>query len=860
MVDERKEGEGVMDEPASSVPAENRDGGKKPRGIRRALLRLLAFSIVAGLLGLAGVVGIFLYYGRDLPSFDAVTDYAPPQVSRIYDRKGEPVAELFHERRTVVSIDQIPEVLTQAVVAAEDAAFYQHAGLDYVGIARALLMDVRQMRLAQGASTITQQVVKNLVLSPERSVARKVKEAILARRLEQNLSKDEILSLYLNHIYFGHGRYGVEEAAQFYFGKPVTDLSLGEAALLAGLPQSPGRLSPLRNPKRAKARQTYVLEQMAKNGFITPAQAKQEIAQPIAAVGRELSSPGAYYIEEVRRHLVETYGEQLVYEGALRVEIAMDSRLQALADRAIREGLEEVERRAGFRAPELSVADTVLKAVRAKLFGPAQAPAGEDDDEPSSIVTGWDLSGAVAETVASAEALAKAARRVVLEPGAELVAPVASVSDAEAVLDLGSTEGAVGFETMKWARPYGPTKWTAAPKKAGDVLASGQLVRVRVRAAPESAADGPKGDEAGKTPARWQLELVPLPQVQGALVSIEPQTRHVVALAGGYDFAASHFNRATQARRQPGSCFKPFVYAAALSSGRFTTASILNDAPDLFRDPWTGKEWKPQNYEKDVFEGPMMLREALSKSKNTISVRLIEAVGPEAVIDLARRAGISSELPENLTLGLGTGEVTPLELANGFATFASLGERADPILLTRVVDRDGKVLEEHHAVPEETIPPGVAFITCSLMKSVVEMGTGMRAQELRRPVAGKTGTASGNRDAWFAGFTPGLAATAWVGYDDHAPLGRSETGGRAALPIWLEFMKGAHEGVPVAELEKPADVEEVRIDPQSGLRAHEEGPGRLEVFVEGTAPTEYATPPGQVDPRKLFLEDSGGAW
>ncbi|MGI5863976.1 MAG: penicillin-binding protein 1A [Myxococcales bacterium] len=871
---ERKEGEGAMDDLASGIPAGNREGGKKPRGIGRALLRLLVFFLAAGLLGLAGVVGIFLYYGRDLPTFDAVTDYDPPQVSRVFDRNGEPVAEFFHERRTVVPIDKIPKVLTQAVVAAEDAAFYQHAGLDYAGIARALLMDVRQMRLAQGASTITQQVVKNLVLSPERSVARKVKEAILARRLEQNLSKDEILSLYLNHIYFGHGRYGVEEAAQFYFGKSVTDLSLGEAAMLAGLPQSPGRLSPLRNPKRAKARQTYVLEQMVKNGFITAAQARQEIAKPIAAVGREISSPGAYYVEEVRRHLVETYGEKLVYEGALRVEIAMDSRLQAIADRAVRAGLEDVERRAGFRAPELSVADKVLEQARAKLFDSGNAPAGEDDDEPLGVPTGWDFSGATAESVASVDALAQAARRVALEPGAELVAPVASVSDSEAVLDLGSAEGAIAFESMKWARPYGPTKWTAAPKRAGDVLAAGQLVRVRVLAAPEggsaglraggrepaSAPDSSKKDEAKKKPARWQLVLVPVPQVQGALVALEPKPRHVVALVGGYDFAASHFNRATQARRQPGSCFKPFVYAAALSSGRFTTASILNDAPDVFRDPWTGKEWKPQNYEKDVFEGPMTLREALSKSKNTVSVRLIEAVGPEAVIDLARRAGIGSELPENLTLGLGTGEVTPLELANGFATFAALGVRADPILLTRVVDRNGKVLEEHHAVPEETIPPGVAFIATSLMQSVVESGTGARAQELRRPVAGKTGTASGNRDAWFAGFTPGLVASAWVGYDDHAPLGRSETGGRAALPIWLEFMRGAHEGAPVAEFEKPADVEEVRIDPQSGLRAHEDGPGRLEVFVEGTAPTEYATPPGQVDPRKLFLEDRGGEW
>jgi penicillin-binding protein 1A len=721
------------------------------------------------------------------------------------------------------------------------------------------------MKLAQGASTITQQVVKNMVLSSERSITRKVKEAILARRLEQNLSKDEILFLYLNHIYFGHGRYGVEEASRFYFDKPVGKLTLGEAALLAGLPQSPARLSPVRHPDRAKARQIYVLNQMVENGMITRAAANAEIARPLHVVGKELDAPGPYYTEEIRRTLVERYGEELIYEGGLRIDIGMDAEIQRAADKAIRQGLEEVEHRAGFRAPELSVSREILTALRATaVSAKPEEPEGQaDEDEKGGGDEGggpkaWDFSAATAEGVGKAATLAKQVKIVPLAVGIEVVAPVLSVSDGEAVLDLGSVEGSIPFERMKWARPYAPAKWTAAPKKASDVLSRGALVRVRVLEMPRAAATPAKASKAKAKPqlaTRASLELAPIPEVQGALVVIDPETRQVVALSGGYDFSASSFNRATQAHRQPGSAFKPFVYAAALASGKFTTASILNDAPDVFRDPWTGKEWKPQNFEKDEFDGPMMLREALAKSKNTISVRLIEAIGPEAVIDLARRAGISSQLPENLTLALGTGEVSPLELANAYTTLAAMGKRADPILVSRVTDATGKVLEEQHAVPEETIPPAIAYITTSLMRSVVETGTGMRASELNRPIAGKTGTASGNRDAWFSGFSPALVATAWVGYDDHSPLGHSETGGRAALPIWLDLMKAALQDQPLTDFVVPAGVEEVLIDPETGLRAAEGAPGRTEVFVEGTAPEDYAQPPGQVDPRELFLED-----
>jgi len=420
--------------------------------------------------------------------------------------------------------------------------------------------------------------------------------------------------------------------------------------------------------------------------------------------------------------------------------------------------------------------------------------------------------------------------------------PVSAVSEAEALFELGTRTGRVTLEALRWTRL----------KKASDAFAPGHLVRVRVVSLPPKPAEG-------VDPSPVELDVVPLPKVQGALVAIDPKTRHVVALTGGYDFARSSYNRATQAKRQPGSSFKPLVYAAALASGKYTTASILNDAPDIIRDPWTGAEWQPQNYERGEYEGPMTLREALAKSKNTISVGLIQAIGHEAVVDFARRAGIGSELPASLTLALGSGEVLPIELANAYTTLATMGQRADPILITRVTDSDGKVLEVHRAVPEETLPPAVAYIVTSLMERVIEIGTGVRAKELRRPVAGKTGTASDNKDAWFSGFTADYVATVWVGFDTPASIGRGETGGKAALPIWLSFMLGAHERLPASDFPVPPGIEKVRIDPLTGMRTQDDS-GRLEVFAAGTAPTELAPRAGEADPNLLFLEDGGRRW
>ncbi|MBI5545017.1 MAG: PBP1A family penicillin-binding protein [Deltaproteobacteria bacterium] len=849
-----------MSEQQVNPPPDESRQARKGSALRLAL-KLLAVGLLVAVLGTGGVVGLFAYYGRELPSFEKLEDYHPPETTRVYDRDGAQVAEFAHERRTVVPKERIPTLLKQAVISAEDASFYQHKGLDYVGIARAALKDLTQLRMAQGASTITQQVVKNMVLSPERSMARKVKEAILARRLEQNLSKEDILHLYLNHIYFGHSRYGIEEAAQHFFGKPVDRLGLGEIALLAGLPQSPERLSPIKHPDRAKARQAYVLKQMVENGFITKAQADQEASRPVPLALRSFEAVGPYYAEEVRRQLVERYGEAMVYEGGMRIDLGMDRALQAIADQQLEVGIEELDHKIGFKALETSVDLQALDAVRAKLLEKMKAAGSRDPSHPTAAI--WDFSKATG-TKAGSDQLLSALDVRELRKGAHAVVPVSTVSEDAATFDLGTRRGVVGFEQLKWARPYSPGKWTQPPKRASDVLAAGQLVRIRVLEVPAAPASVPAGTsgQAGKAvdDPPVPVALASVPQVQGALVVVDPQTRHVVAMAGGYDFSASPFNRATQAHRQPGSCFKPILYGAALASGRFTPASIVNDAPDLFRDPWTGKEWRPKNFEDNEFEGPMILRRALARSKNTVAVRLIDAIGAQAVIDLARKAGINSQLTESLTLALGTGEVSPLELANAYATFAALGKRAEPLLIVRVTDRSGKVLEEHHAVPEETIPPAVAYVLTSMLRSVIEYddGTGHAASQLKRPIAGKTGTASDGRDAWFAAYTPDLVAAVWTGFDDHSSMGQSMTGGRAALPIWMGFMREALEKRPRIDFPMPPGVEVVAIDPKTGLRAPDGAPGRQEFFVEGTVPKDFAPKPGEADKNLLFLEDGGG--
>lgn len=831
--------------------------------------RLLVAAVVGLLLAVAVSVGAWLYFSRDLPSVEELKTWRPPQVTKVTCRDGSTCAEFYLQRRTWVDITKAPEHVRDSFLAAEDADFYQHQGLDYVGIIRSALKNLKPGGMKSGASTISQQACRLLLLSQERTLSRKIREWILTPRMEEALTKDEILNLYVNSIYFGHGRYGVEEAALFYFGKHTHELTLGEAAVLAGTVQLPHRINPLTNIVKAKKRQRYVLSQLASHGFVKQSLVDQALEAPIVLGPRPPNPVGAYYAEEVRKQLVARYGETTVLEKGLRVQIAMDPKLQAAAEASLKDGLEAVDRRQGYRGPvgkvdaqrfqdlrpllvqrlaeagkrkpdERLVADlTVLKDW--------QAPAEEEGADPLADPDEAVDTGEPPDT--EAEKLAHAVGVRTVAEGLETVGVVLSVDDAKgaAQVDLIGVTAQLDFASSKWARRRTDGKVGAFPAKLSEVVAPGELVRVRLgRALPASQV--------------LAATLAQVPAVQGAVVGIDPKDRTVVAMVGGYDFATSPFNRATQARRQPGSSFKPFLYGAALDSGKFTPVSVVNDAPEAIRDPYTGKLWKPQNYEKGGFEGPMSLRTALTYSKNTVSVRLIEALGPDAVIAFAQRAGIHSALPQNLTLALGTGEVQMLEIANAYTTLQTQGLYAEPVMLVRVADSSGKVLEEHHAAPEPAISPATAFLTTSLMRSVVEQGTATAVKELNRPAAGKTGTASEYRDAWFSGFTADYVASAWVGFDDHEPLGPGETGGRAALPVWLGFMKAAHQGLPVRDFTPPEGVVEVKIDPLTGLLAGSKVPGRTEYFLSGTEPTEETHGPAGVDPNEFLLHDSKGGF
>ncbi len=833
----------------------------RPSFVRRWLKRLIQFSLALLLVGLLVATTVYLYYSRDLPGVEELKTKRPPLSTKVLCQDGKVCAEFFVERRTWVDIRSLPKHVASAFLAAEDADFYQHHGLDYFGILRATIKNLIPGSLKSGASTISQQTCRALLLSSERTASRKFRELILTPRMESALTKDEILNLYVNTIYFGHQRYGIEEAALFYFGKHASELTVGEAAVLAGTVQLPYRINPLTSIVKAKRRQRYVLNQMWQKGFVSQESAEKEIEAPIVLGPRNQPAVGQYYAEEVRKQLVARFGAAQVEQGGLRVTVAMNPQLQAAAEQSVRLGLEAVDKRQGYRGPigtlakatftaikplivqrlteagkrrpdELLVADlTALKDANPKedgATGTAFADESVDDDPPTS----------------EQEKLARAVGIRPLNEGTETVGWVSQVDDAKqlAVIDVVGKEAVITFSTITWARRKTAAGLAGAPAKMSDVLAENDLVRIRLgKAIPASV--------------RVEATLVQTPLVQGALLAINPLTRHVVAMVGGYDFSLSAFNRSVQAKRQPGSAFKPFLYGAALATKQYTPISIVNDSPEAIVDPWTGKAWKPQNYEKGGFDGPITLRQALTRSKNTVSVKLITALTPVPIITFAKAAGIQSELPENLTLALGTGEVTLIELTNAYATLQSEGQFSEAIVLVSVANAQGTILEEHQAAFETRVEAPVAHVTTSLMRSVVEEGTAMQVLELQRPAAGKTGTAQESRDAWFVGFTKDYVTGAWVGFDDHSPIGAQETGGKAALPLWLRFMKAAHVGLPVREFEVPDGVTQVRIDGQTQKLAGKSVPGRMETFVSGTEPTSETPEPGSVDPADYMLKD-----
>lgn len=821
----------------------------------RRLVTALAALAVACLSALA--IG-YWFFSRDLPSPDELRTWRPPQSSKVYCRDGSLCGEFFTKRGTWVDLAVLPAHVKNAFLAAEDAEFYSHKGIDYLAMGRAFVRNLRPGSMKSGASTISQQLCRNLLLNTDRKISRKAKELILTPRMEEALSKDEILALYINIVDFGFGRYGIEEAAQFYFGKPARSLTLGEGALLAGVVQRPRDINPVANVARAKRRQAYVLNQMARHGFATESSVQAELKKPVVLGPRPAPPLGLSYIEEIRRSVTSRFGSDQVLAGGLRIYTAMDSALEASAESALKEGLRAVDERQGYRGPVGHLELSRLEVLRPFLIARLGEVGRRKPDEKlvadlAALANEAQVLEAASREVAvqgadpdetepsSEQSIARAIPGKTLVDNLEVVGAVTKVDDArgEATVDVIGATATMRFADASWARLRTDAKLGVRPNRMSQVVAAGDLIRVRLLAPP-------------KATQRWGARLTQLPVVQGALVSIDPKTRGVVAMVGGYDFETSSFNRATQAKRQPGSAFKPFVYAAALESRQFTAVSVVNDAPEVVRDEQTGKAWKPHNYEADSFEGGLTVRAALSHSKNTVSVRLAEAIGVPAVIAMAKSVGIESDLPNNLTLALGTGEVSVLEMANAYATFAASGAYAAPVSISKVTDAVGTVLWEADGGVEQRLDPALAFVTTSLMRSVVEEGTAASIQELGRPVAGKTGTAQEFRDAWFAGFTPNYVTAVWVGFDDHAPLGPGEAGGKAALPIWLTYMKAAEAPLPVADFSMPAGVVETRVDPRSGLLSGDTVSGRTEYFLTGTEPSATTT---AVDPNDFLLHD-----
>jgi penicillin-binding protein 1A len=785
---------------------ENESPRRKKKGKRswpRRLFWIACLLLAPVIAGAAGLFGIFYYYSRDpsLPSLRGIGDYHPEQITKVLDRDGKVIGEIGSIHRTLVPYAKIPKVMIHALLAAEDAEYFEHEGVDYKGMVRALAENLLRRKFAQGASTITQQVVKQMLLTPEKSMRRKVQEIILARRLSQRFSKEDVLAVYLNHMYFGHGRYGVEEASRYFFGKSISDVDAGEAALLAGLVQSPERLSPYKHPDAAKKRQMYVLGQMARLEYIYDEQAQKLAAAPITVVpeGATVQNVAPEAVDSVRKILEAKYGADKVGTLGIEVKTTIDSHLQSLARWALERGLEEVDQRHGFRGPMARLAGKALEKKRAELIAERKKPM-TDNDKVDGIVEKVDKNP-------------NDPRQVKL---------TVFVGDATGVVDM----------TAEPRYNQGTKPPLAERFRPGDV--------VRVRLAPER-----RRDSEGKV--SLALEIGP----QSAMAVLDPQRHEILALVGGYGYRLGGFDRSQRAHRQPGSAFKPFIYAAAIDSKRYTPASMVNDSPEVFQ------LWKPQNHEKDNFRGPVRLRVALAHSINTVAIKLLSDIGILQVRDLAEKAGLDLPPAEklDLSLALGTATVTPLELSNAYATFAAGGQSAEARLVTAFGN-------EPNPAPtlQQSIKPETAYVAVSMLKSVVEMGTARAAApKLRRPAAGKTGTTDEDRDAWFVGFTPGLLAGVWVGFDERRMLGRGEEGARTALPIWIEFMTKALAGTPVSDFAQPPGVVVARIDPATGLLPAPGTEGIEEVFLDGTAPTESAAAPGEeATPDQLLLEGQSG--
>ena len=726
---------------------------------------------IVAILGLA--TGVFFAYAGDLPQISALDDYAPSTISRVYGANGEIVGEFAIQRREVIPYDAISPQLKQAILAAEDASFEEHVGLSVPRILVTLVKDVIERRKAGGASTLTQQLTRKLFLTDEKTWERKIKEAILAIQIEKRYTKNEIFTLYCNQMYFGHGVYGVQAASRLYFGKPAKDLALEEAALIAGILQGNVRQSPYVNMEAALRRRNYTLGRMAEVGYITTDEAEAAKKKPITLRGEPTAQPSIapYFVEDVRKELEARYGAKQLYENGLSIQTALDVKLQEAANRALDEGLRRIDKRRGFRTP------------RRNVLAEGHTIDGVRHARWDRAMRDGDIVPAVVRT---AEAAAIEAR-------------------------AGALRVTIDRKGFAWA------------SKAGNQLVKpGDLIEARLMTI----------DPAAHTAAAT-LEQPPL--VEGAILALDNRTGQVKAMVGGWSFERSKFNRATQALRQVGSSFKPFVYTTAIDRG-YTPASIIVDAPVSF-SPGAGQPpYSPQNYDHK-FEGGITLRHALAQSRNVPAVRLMDQLGPKQVIAYARRLGLESPLPPYLPVALGAAEATLMEITSAYAVYPNQGVHMQPYAVVKVTDRAGNVLEENRPEPKDAIRADTAYVMTNLLLGVVQHGTAQKAAALNWPIGGKTGTTDDYTDAWFVGFDPDITVGVWIGLDQKKPIGHNMTGSEAALPIWIDVMKawiGDRKEPP--KFEPPGNIVFVSVD-KEGASTTDGSPGSIsEAFIAGTQP------------------------
>ncbi len=706
----------------------------------KKVIKFIIFGFAALCLILIAIGAVLYYFwSSNLPYIGSLREYNPPIITEVYSDDGQVIGRFWDEMRIVVSLDQVPKHLINAFVAAEDARFFKHEGVDFQSIFRAFIKNLVAGEIEQGGSTITQQVTRSLLLkSQERTYKRKAREAILSLQIEKSFSKEQILFLYLNQIYMGHGAYGVEAAARTYFDKSAAELNLAESALLAGLPQAPSRYSPIQNFDRAKARQKYVLERMRDEDFITKAEETEALNTPIVVVDKGESSfeKSPCFTEYVRRYLEKQYGRDLLYRGGLKVYTTVNLDMQQWAREALSEGLSELDKREGYRGPIRSLTAEEME----KFNQETEEKLRLNPPEIGSVVQG--------------------------------VVDRVDDENIRAIITIGRESGILPLSEMKWARKPNPEVeyYEATVRRPGDVLKRGDVILCRIK-------------EKMAPPYSWGLSLEQEPVVEGSVFVMEAKTGKVKAMIGGRDFTVSQFNRAIQSRRQPGSSFKPIIYSAALDSG-MTPSTVILDTPYISTMNPDEEVWRPKNY-RGNFLGPTLFRTGLIQSLNVITVKILKSVGVGNVIDYARRMGIESDLTPNLSLALGSSGVSLKEITTAYSVFVNRGLLVEPFFIERIEDRSGLILEEDQSSFREAISEDTAYVMTDLLKGVISEGTGRRIKALNRPAAGKTGTTNDLKDAWFIGFTPSLVTGVWVGYDDQKSMSKGETGARAASPIWL---------------------------------------------------------------------------